>query len=158
MRLASLFLCISAALDLAEPINITKRSNTLGNDVSSHQGTVDSWKSKGVTFAYIKATEGTTYTNSDFSALYTGATNAGLIRGRCPFAHPESSTGAAQASQFVKRGGGWSADGITIPGALDIEYNPSGSERYGLSSSSMVSWIKDFSNQYYSSTARYPII
>lgn len=100
MRLASRLLCISAALDLAEPINITKRSNTLGNDVSSHQGTVDwnSWKSKGVTFAYIKATEGTTYTNSDFSALYTGATNAGLIRGSYHFAHPESSTGAAQAS------------------------------------------------------------
>lgn len=157
MKLLSLLLSITAAL--AEPI-ITKRSDPLGIDVSSHQGTVDwsSWKSKGVTFAYIKATEGTTYTNPDFSSQYTGATNTGLIRGGYHFAHPDSSTGATQASYFLKHGGGWSPDGITLPGALDIEYNPSGSECYGLSASSMVSWIKSFSNQYHSSTTRYPVI
>ncbi|KAG1780259.1 glycoside hydrolase family 25 protein [Suillus placidus] len=137
MKLASLLLCISAALP--EPV-ITKRSDPLGIDVSSYyQSTVDwnSWKSNGVTFAYIKATEGTTYTNPDFSSQYTGATNAGLIRGGYHFAHPDSSTGATQASYFLKHD------------------NPSGSECYGLSASSMVSWIKSFSNQYHSSTARY---
>jgi GH25 family lysozyme M1 (1,4-beta-N-acetylmuramidase) len=58
MKLVSLFLCITAAL--AEPI-ITKRSDPLGIDVTSYQGNVN-WstlKSKGVSFAYIKATEGT---------------------------------------------------------------------------------------------------
>ncbi|KAG2339886.1 glycoside hydrolase family 25 protein [Suillus weaverae] len=147
MKLASLLLCISAALP--EPI-ITKRSDPLGIDVSSYQGTVDwnSWKLNGVTFTYIKATEGTAYTNPDFSSQYTGATNAGLIRGDYHLAHPDSSTGATQASYFLKHGGGWSTDGIT----------PLGSECYGLSASSMVSWIKSFSNQYHSSTTRYPVI
>jgi GH25 family lysozyme M1 (1,4-beta-N-acetylmuramidase) len=58
MKLASLLLCITAAL--AESI-ITKRSDPLSIDVSSHQGIVDwnSWNPKSVTFAYIKATEGT---------------------------------------------------------------------------------------------------
>ncbi|KAG1753794.1 glycoside hydrolase family 25 protein [Suillus paluster] len=142
----SLLLCITAAL--AEPI-ITKRSDPLGVDVSSYQGTVDwsSWKSKGVTFAYIKATEGTTLNTLVRPMLV-------LFRGGYHFARPDSSTGAAQASYFLKHGGGWSADGITLPGALDIEYNPSGSECYGLSASSMVSWIKSFSDAYHSSTTR----
>ena len=51
--------------------------------------------------------------------------------------------------------GGWSSDGITLPGALDIEYAPSGNECYGLSQSAMVSWIKDFSNTYHSSVGVY---
>ncbi|KAG0705420.1 glycoside hydrolase family 25 protein [Suillus ampliporus] len=157
MKFVSLFLCITAAL--AEPI-ITKRSDPLGIDVSSYQGTVDwsSWKSKGVSFAYIKATEGTTYTNPDFSSQYIDATNTGLVRGGYHFAHPDSSTGATQASYFLKHGGGWSADSITLPGALDIEYNPNGSECYGLSASSMVSWIKSFSDEYHFSTTRYAVL
>ena len=64
--------------------------------------------------------------------------------------------------------GGWSSDGRTLPGALDIECktndmfrepdfdsasdNPSGATCYGLSAASMVSWIKDFSNTYHSKT------
>jgi GH25 family lysozyme M1 (1,4-beta-N-acetylmuramidase) len=131
-----------------------------GQDVSSYQGTVN-WatqKSDGSTFAYIKATEGTTYTNPDFTSQYNGAYNAGLIRGSYHFAHPDSSSGATQAKYFVAHGGGWSADGKTLPGALDIEYNPSGATCYGLSQSAMVSWIQDFSNTYHSSTGRYPVI
>ena len=41
---------------------------------------------------------------------------------------------------------------------LDIEYNPSGATCYGLSQSSMVSWVKSFVNEYYSQTGRYPMI
>ena len=51
-------LCVAAAL--VEPV-VTKRSNPLGIDVSSNNGRdIDwsAWKSKGYTFAYIKATEG----------------------------------------------------------------------------------------------------
>lgn len=52
---------------------------------------------------------------------YDGATSAGLIRGGYHFAHPDESSGATQATYFLAHGGGWSADGITLPGALDIE-------------------------------------
>ncbi|KAG2174532.1 hypothetical protein INT44_006795 [Umbelopsis vinacea] len=131
-----------------------------GIDVSSYQGNV-AWstvKSGGAQFAYIKATEGISNTNAYFSQQYTGASNAGLIRGSYHFAQPASSSGAAQAKYFIAHGGGWSADGKTLPGALDIEYNPSGATCYGLSQSAMVSWIKDFSDTYHTSTGRYPVI
>ena len=43
---------------------------------------------------------------------------------------------------------------------LDIEYNPSssGGECYGLSTSSMVTWISDFVDAYHSSEGVYPMI
>ncbi len=61
------------------------------------------------------------YVSPEFSPQYEGATSAGLIRGAYHFAHPDESTGTAQASYFLANGGGWSDDGITLPGALDIE-------------------------------------
>ncbi|KAI0736426.1 glycoside hydrolase family 25 protein [Fomitopsis betulina] len=144
---------------VASPVH-EKRANPKGVDISSYQGTVDfkTLVSNGISFVYIKATEGTTYQDPDFSANYDGATSAGLIRGGYHFAHPDASTGAAQAKYFLAHGGGWSSDSITLPGALDIEYNPSGAECYGLSESAMVSWVKDFSKTYHSSTGVYVII
>ncbi|THU89724.1 hypothetical protein K435DRAFT_821302 [Dendrothele bispora CBS 962.96] len=125
-------------------------------DVSHFQGSIN-WNTivnNGVKFVFIKATEGTTFTDPNFSNNYVGATNAGLTRGAYHFAHPDASSGATQANFFLIHRGGWTADGITLPGALDIEYNPSGAECYGLSASAMVSWIKDFSNTYHSKTGR----
>jgi len=148
-----------AIATVADPV-LQKRANPKGIDVSGYQPNVN-WnavKASGVTFAYIKATEGTSYINPSFSSQYIGATNAGLIRGGYHFAQPASSSGAAQANYFLAHGGGWSADGRTLPGALDIEYNPSGATCYGLSASAMVAWIQDFSNTYLSHTGRYPVI
>ena len=61
------------------------------------------------------------YKNSYFSSQYTGATKAGLIRGGYHFARPDVASGAAQANYFASNGGGWTGDGRTLPGALDIE-------------------------------------
>ncbi|MER5635599.1 lysozyme [Kitasatospora sp. NPDC002227] len=135
-------------------------TQTRGQDVSSWQGSVN-WSaqaSAGSRFAYVKATEGTGYTNPSFAQQYNGSYNAGLIRGAYHFALPNNSSGATQANYFVGHGGGWSADGKTLPPALDIEYNPYGATCYGLSQSSMVSWIRDFSNTVHSRTGRYPVI
>lgn len=93
-----------------------------------------------------------------FSTQYDGATAAGLIRGAYHFAQPAESSGAAQAKYFASNGGGWSDDGITLPGALDIEYNPSGDTCFGLSASAMVDWIEDFVTTYESETGRWPVI
>ncbi|MCD9595222.1 lysozyme [Streptomyces sp. 8ZJF_21] len=131
-----------------------------GVDVSSHQGNVN-WStlwSSGVRFAYVKATEGTSYTNPNFTQQYNGSYNVGMIRGSYHFALPNNSTGAAQANYFVDHGGGWSKDGKTLPGALDMEYNPYGATCYGLSASAMVNWIKSFSSTYKSRTGRDPVI
>lgn len=96
--------------------------------------------------------------DSGFSSHYNGATSAGLIRGAYHFAHPDSSSGTSQANFFLKNGGGWSGDGITLPGMVDLENNPNGAQCYGLSQSSMVQWVSDFSSTYHSATGRYPLI
>ncbi|MEU5852453.1 lysozyme [Saccharopolyspora shandongensis] len=131
-----------------------------GMDVSGHQGNVDwgSWWNQGMRFAYVKATEGTGYKNPYFAQQYNGSYNVGMIRGSYHFALPDRSSGAAQANYFVDNGGGWSKDGKTLPGALDMEYNPYGSTCYGKSKSGMTAWIKDFSDTYHSRTGRWPVI
>lgn len=130
----------------------------LGMDVSNYQGTVG-WASavaNGAQFVYIKATEGTGFLDGQFGNNYTGSYDAGLIRGAYHFALPDRSSGAVQANYFVDHGGGWSADGRTLPPMLDIEYNPYGPTCYGMSGPQMSSWIRDFSNTVEARTGRYP--
>ncbi|RMD43170.1 hypothetical protein DV735_g1966, partial [Chaetothyriales sp. CBS 134920] len=135
-------------------------ASVAGFDISHYQSDVDfaSAYSSGARFVIIKATEGTSYTDPKFSDHYVAATNAGFIRGGYHFAQPASSTGAAQANFFIANGGGWSGDGITLPGMLDLEYNPSGDSCYGLSASDLVDWISDFIETYNSSEGVYPLI
>jgi GH25 family lysozyme M1 (1,4-beta-N-acetylmuramidase) len=130
-----------------------------GIDVSSYQGDID-WASvaPSVDFVYAKATEGTYYTNPDFDNQYEGPYDYGVIRGAYHFGIPDNSSGAAQADYFADNGGGWSADGKTLPGALDIEYNPYGDECYDLTQSQMTSWIWDFVNEYAYDEHVYPVI
>ena len=130
-----------------------------GIDVSGYQGDIN-WAAVAphIDFSYAKATEGTYYTNQDFYNQYVGPYDQGVIRGAYHFATPNDNGGATQADYFVNHGGGWSADGRTLPGALDIEYNPYGSECYGLSRDQMSSWIWSFVNEYASRTGAYPVI
>ncbi|MCU1681576.1 MAG: lysozyme [Amycolatopsis sp.] len=132
----------------------------LGHDVSGHQVGID-WPGAartGARFVYIKATEGTGFVNPQFGQQYNGSYTAGLIRGAYHFARPDVSDGASQANYFIAHGGGWSADGKTLPGALDAEYNPYGQTCYGLSPDAMTAWIKDFSGTYQAKTGRAPAI
>lgn len=131
-----------------------------GQDVSNWQGTID-WNAQskaGSKFTFIKATEGTGHTDSTFSANYKGAYEAGIARGAYHFALPDVSSGSVQANYFLSNGGGWSNDGKTLPGALDIEYNPYGANCYGLSKAAMADWIHDFGDTYKSKTGRFPVI
>jgi GH25 family lysozyme M1 (1,4-beta-N-acetylmuramidase) len=112
----------------------------------------------GAKFVYVKATEGTDYTSSQFSEQYNDSYAAGLIRGAYHFATPDTSSGAAQANYLVDHGGNWSGDGRTLPPLLDIEYNPYGQTCYGLNPGQMVSWITDFSNTVKARTGRLPAI
>ncbi|MEV0643584.1 GH25 family lysozyme, partial [Streptomyces sp. NPDC050619] len=113
--------------------NTGDATQTEGVDVSSYQGNV-AWStlwSSGVKWAYVKATEGTYYTNSYFTQQYNGSYNVGMIRGAYHFATPDTTSGATQANYFVDHGGGWSRDGKTLPGVLNIEWNPYGASCYG---------------------------
>jgi GH25 family lysozyme M1 (1,4-beta-N-acetylmuramidase) len=131
-----------------------------GIDVSSHQGDVDwpHWWGQGVRFAYVKATEGTGYRNPKYGQQFTGSHQVGMVRGAYHFALPDRSDGAAQAHYFVDNGGGWIPDGATLPGALDVEYNPYGDTCYGLAPEAMVRWIGQFSETYHARTGRWPVI
>ncbi|WP_309124014.1 GH25 family lysozyme, partial [Arthrobacter sp.] len=141
----------------------------LGVDVSNWQGTVD-WASvwaNGARFAYVKATEGNYHESNTFANQYSQSYSQGFIRGAYHFAIPSNSSGAAQADYFVARGGGWSADGRTLPPLLDFEYNPydaktlpsgKGDTCYGMSASQLVSWVRDFSNRMVVLTGRKPMI
>ncbi|MEV8453033.1 lysozyme [Streptomyces sp. NPDC052095] len=138
----------------------TLAAQTEGVDVASYQGNVD-WSTlwgSGVKWAYTKATEGTYYTNPYFAQQYNGSYNVGMIRGSYHFATPNTTSGATQANYFVDHGGGWSRDGKTLPGVLDIEWNPYGAQCYGLSQAGMVSWIRDFVNTYKARTGRDAVI
>jgi GH25 family lysozyme M1 (1,4-beta-N-acetylmuramidase) len=142
------------------PAAMAPAATVEGIDVSSHQGNVNwtYWWNQGKRFAYVKATEGTSYKNPYFAQQYNGSYNVGMIRGAYHFATPNTSSGATQANYFASNGGGWSRDGKTLPGALDIEYNPYGATCYGLSQSAMVSWIRDFLNTYKARTTRDAVI
>lgn len=122
-----------------------------GVDVSHYQGTItwSSVKSAGIQFAFIKATEGTTYKDPNFSANYLHAYNAKVIRGAYHFARPDLTGGSTQATYFAANGGAWSADNLTLPGMLDLEGGC-----YGKSTSSMRTWILDFYNTYKAKTSR----
>ncbi|MCX5214797.1 lysozyme [Kitasatospora sp. NBC_00240] len=142
------------------PVARPRAVQTQGMDVSSYQGDVN-WNaavSNGAQFAYLKATEGTTYLNPYFYAQSGGSFLAGVVRGAYHFALPNLSGAAAQANFFVDHGGGWTPDGLTLPPALDIEYNPYGADCYGLSQSAMVDWIREFSDTVHDRTSRYPLI
>lgn len=133
----------------------------LGNDVSGWQGDVNWYlvKRKRGKFSYVKATEGTGYRNPHFSQQYNGAYEAGLIRGAYHFARPDLTGGGAQAKYFMRHGGKWSRDGRTLPGALDMEYNPYGKDKcYGLSPRQMRTWIKSFVDVYARRSGRLPAI
>jgi GH25 family lysozyme M1 (1,4-beta-N-acetylmuramidase) len=126
-----------------------------GIDVSHYQGTINwtSVKSAGISFAYIKATEGTTYKDPTFNANYLNAYNAKVIRGAYHFARPDLSSGAAQATYFASNGGAWSADNLTLPGMLDLEGGCAGKTAAG-----MQSWVLDFYNTYKAKTGRDVVI
>ncbi|MGW5972500.1 lysozyme [Streptomyces sp. NPDC055186] len=133
---------------------------TEGVDVSSHQGDVP-WSTlwdSGVRWAYAKATEGTYYRNPYHPQQYNGSYDVGMIRGAYHFATPDRTSGAAQADYFADHGGAWSRDGMTLPGVLDIEWNPYGDACYGKSQSAMVSWIGDFLDRYRERTGRHAVI
>lgn len=131
-----------------------------GVDVSGWQPNPD-WDqiaAAGHQFAFIKATEGTGYLSPVFAAQWADARARGLLTGAYHYARPASSSGAEQASYLVANGGGWTADGLTLPAALDIEDAESGDVCHGLDQASFAGWVRSFVDQYQALTGRTPII
>lgn len=138
----------------------TAAATVAGVDVSRYQSRVDwpgLWAS-GHRFVWIKATEGSTHVSPTYAVQHAGAREVGFLVGGYHYARPGSSTGAAQARHFLAHGGGWTADGRTLPGALDLEAATTGDPCHGLTPTALVAWVRSFSDTYRASTGRVPVI
>jgi lysozyme len=97
-----------------------------GIDVSHHQGSID-WQrvaNDGISFAYIKASEGATFTDPRFAENWLGADGAGLDRGAYHF-FSLCSPGGQQASNFLR----FIPTRLELPPAVDLELSPHCSAR-----------------------------
>ena len=91
-----------------------------GVDVSCYQGDID-WKtlaSQNIEFAFIKATEGSSFVDPNFSYNWTEAQKTGLRIGAYHFFSFESS-GETQADSFIST---VKAVDNMLPPVIDVEY------------------------------------
>ncbi len=106
----------------------------------------------GYTFAAIKATEGSYYTNPFYASDVAAAKAACLYVAGYHFAIPNASDGAAAQADYAVTNGQYAADGQTLPLELDVEYDPYTStdhtnQCYGLTPAQMVAWISAFDTE-----------
>jgi GH25 family lysozyme M1 (1,4-beta-N-acetylmuramidase) len=131
-----------------------------GIDIASYQhGTPITWsrvKASGTSFAVIKATESTTYTNSYEPGDVAGARAAGLRVGLYHFARPSLTNGSApadaqaEADYFSRQVN--AVAGAQLPPTLDLEVSG------GLSKAQLTSWVAAFLTRVQSDTGRRPMI
>lgn len=130
-----------------------------GPDVSSHQhpyGAEIKWSSVaagGAQFAFVKASEGTTYTNPYFAGDFAGVSSAGMVRGAYHYARPSEGTASAlaQARHFVDVTGPLK-NGGDLPPVLDLERND------GLTPTALITWTHAYLDEVQRLTGRTPII
>ncbi len=163
LRLATTaFTCASAVALTAAPATAEIRTHhpvvrPLGVDVSSYQhGSSLDWsrvKAAGQDFGFVKATEGSSYTNPYLAGDWAGLRNAGMGRGAYHFAQPSASLQSAvdQARYFVAAVGTTQQPGALAP-LLDLEVSN------GLSSAQLVAWTHAWLDTVQHLTGRRPII
>jgi GH25 family lysozyme M1 (1,4-beta-N-acetylmuramidase) len=130
-----------------------------GPDVASYQhpsGAAIDWnrvRNAGEQFTFVKATEGTTYTNPYFAADWRDSGTAGLIHGAYHYARPSSdiTTAQTQAQAFANIIGPQNLPG-TLPPTLDLEENGA------LSPAALQNWTTTFLNALQNLTGRTPMI
>lgn len=99
---------------------------TNGIDVSHYQGNID-WgqvKASGVDFAFAKAAQGTTGSDSQFAANWAGMKSAGVLRGAYDF-YNVGQNPKSQAADFL---GKFKLDSGDLPPMVDIETESAGAE------------------------------
>jgi GH25 family lysozyme M1 (1,4-beta-N-acetylmuramidase) len=141
------------------PVAAQAASAPFGPDVSRWQhpnGTAISWtkvKQAGNSFAIVKATEGSTYTNPWYARDVAGARKAGLVVGGYHYARPTSSTSSAvdQARHFASVLGDVRRPG-TMPPILDLETTG------GLTAGQLVTWAQVFTETLRELTGRAPVV
>jgi len=81
-------------------------TGVLGLDVSSYQGKENwpRWVTRGKSFVYVKATQGTSYRNPYFSSQYTESYYAGMVHGAYHYANPAGSGDVTIATSLDRVG------------------------------------------------------
>jgi GH25 family lysozyme M1 (1,4-beta-N-acetylmuramidase) len=140
---------LSATATTSTPAGYTIR----GIDVSSHDhtlGPIDWWAvaADGNKFAYIKATEGSSYINPYFDADYRAAKAAGLLTGAYHFGRPDRRDPIGEANFFIDNAQ-WMKDAQTLVPFLDLEwpYWAGAPTCYGLTPTELTNWVRAFTDQ-----------
>jgi GH25 family lysozyme M1 (1,4-beta-N-acetylmuramidase) len=132
----------------------------LGIDVSHHQGNIN-WNlvaNDGKVFAFVKATEGFTYNDPNFTTYMNNGTNAGVVMGAYHFARPDNNSASDEADHFVSIAGNYIGDGF-LPPVLDLEDPNSNTHLDQIyTSSSLTNWVQTWMNRVESLTGIRPII
>lgn len=96
-----------------------RAGQSYGIDVASFQSEID-WAAvarSDISFAYVKATQGSTYVDPYFGADWAGAAQEGMARGAYEF-FSLCSSGLAQAQEFLSV---VPQDDASLPPAVDLE-------------------------------------
>lgn len=132
-------------------------SRALGIDVSSNNhpnGASINWSSVyggGVTFAYVKATQGTGYTNPYFTSDMKGATDASIIAGAYDFADFNTVSASSEASHFLSVAGPYVKEGYLRP-ALDMEGSTS------MTQTQVSNWVNAWASAVYNATGVFTVV
>jgi GH25 family lysozyme M1 (1,4-beta-N-acetylmuramidase) len=124
-----------------------------GVDVSHWQGTI-AWSqvdNAGVQFAFMKATEGTGYTDTMLAKNWAATKQVGIYRGAYHFARPSVGSAPAQARYFVSKVGSFREPGV-LPPVLDLEVTG------GLSPAQLRTWVSAWLTTVEDLTGRTPIL
>lgn len=117
-----------------------------GIDISRYQGNID-WEAfrdgnpaeAPISFVYIKATEGSDFTDVNFADNFAEAKKYGFMRGAYHYFSTKSS-GIAQAEMFIKTAGLTKGD---LPPMIDIEERPKDKKRFLQELKTFITKIED---------------
>ncbi|MBR5502132.1 MAG: glycoside hydrolase family 25 protein [Oscillospiraceae bacterium] len=116
---AALVICV-LTLSLLPNSTLAARYAVKGVDVSSYQGDID-WQllaSQPISFAFIKATEGSSFTDSRFAENFYAAKQTGLVIGAYHFFSYDSA-GETQAENFISAVTPFAG---MLPPVIDLEF------------------------------------
>ncbi len=112
----------------------------------------------GMSFAWAKSTEGTTYTDPSYATNNTNAHAAGVAIGPYHFAHPETNSASAEATFFLSVAGS-NIKACYLPPALDLEDPPSGPSLISsMTSAALTSWVQTWMTAVYNQTGITPVL
>lgn len=154
LPIALIALTILSGAALPAPAEAASKRGAKGIDVSHWQGKIDWNKVAGarMSFAFIKATEGTSFLDPRFASYRAGARAAGIVTGAYHYARPDATPGdaVAEARWLINNISPIASDDL-LP-VLDLEVTG------GLSTAARQQWMLDWLNEVYRLTGRRAMI